>query len=595
MATDPRTRLMPFAVLLVVAGACGQSGSPTGQFEESAHNSGATCRSCHAGFDVGGTVWTSRAAVQPAPGTPVLLTSPEGGQLALAPADESGNFHSTLVDAGEYLVRVGARTSRTWHGIPARGDCNSCHVPDGGATAGGDRSMHDLHTALPAGNDCTHCHHFPATMSIDRLRSPGALSAMEPAPRAPGSMVRIRGMAYAFDPSPGSVVSVRPDIFAPGHFSMFDAILAVAAREGITVRYHFDADRQTHFIDEVDSVPGDYWYHFSYDAGPGNQTEIGYRRAYRWDEALWRHGVWVELVQGEDLDEIKAEYLEEIERERTYGHVIPEVTIALNPSNYQGNPPASHRVTVSRRFSDVRVDSHGLRSTGYPSPYSKPFQPGVVTSLDILLSLRDQGRLDLVTSVFYDRFAGHYIDSYYVVGMGFPGVGTAHASGRHGFVYVTGNGTRQRMPNNADRKFHMTSDIAVVHAPDFSSWRWIELGNPWYEADPGLAVALERSVAEDYDALARGASLHTPVTRVDGTVGVSWVVFEPGRVRITVQDTAGRTIATLRDRSETNLGRHGLAWLPPPGIPDRALLVLEHGLHRQIRDLRAAATVRPDH
>ncbi|MBM4373212.1 MAG: hypothetical protein FJ098_16270, partial [Deltaproteobacteria bacterium] len=211
------------------------------------------------------------------------------------------------------------------------------------------------------------------------------------------------------------------------------------------------------------------------------------------------------------MDELRSAYLREVQREAEKGHVVPLVSISVNPSSYQGNPQGSDRITVTREFRNVRVTPHGTRSAGTAAPYSRPFQPGVATSLDVLLSLRDQGALSLVSSVFYTHFGGHYIDSHYVTALGFPGVGTAHASGRHGFTYTTGNGTPQRMVNNANRTFHITTDIAVLHAPDFSTWVWRELGNPYYESVAPSAELLARSVAEDHEAIGRGFSLHAPV------------------------------------------------------------------------------------
>ena len=62
--------------------------------------------------------------------------------------------------------------------------------------------------------------------------------------------------------------------------------------------------------------------------------------------------------------------------------------------------------------------------------------------------------------------------------MGFSPDSIAHHSGRQGFIYVTENGSPQRLPNKADGKLHITSDILVIHAPDFTTWKWAELGNP---------------------------------------------------------------------------------------------------------------------
>ena len=446
-----------------------------------------------------------------------------------------------------------------------------------------------LHTRLQPDNLCTHCHHFPATKTPASLVPLGVLNAEATTPEPPGSQVDFLGNVYPFDPGPGAISTVRPDIFAPGFFSMFDAILAVAAERGIVIQYHFDEDRQAHFIDAIDGVSGDYWYHFSYDTGGGNANELRNRRAYRWDEALWRPGVWVQLVEGEDLDEIRAEYLEEIQRERDFGHMIPRVSISVNPSDVGGNPPESGRVTVTRTFTDVEVTPHGTRSVGTGAPFSTPFQPDVVTSLDVLLSLQDQGSLDLVTSVFYTRFAGNFIDSHYVVAMGFPGVGIAHASGRQGFVYSTSNGTPQDLPNDAGSTFHITSDISVVHAPDFSRWRWAELGNPYYEDDPALAPDLARSLDEDHNAMGRGFNLHQPVfLKETGSVGVSFAVFEEGPVDLSVRDGAGRVIQPLQAGRTERLGTHQVNWIPTPDLHGSVYVVARRGQLSHTRRINLA-------
>jgi hypothetical protein len=293
------------------------------------------------------------------------------------------------------------------------------------------------------------------------------------------------------------------------------------------------------------------------------------------------------VTEGEALDEIKGAYLREIQREEAHGNVVPLVTIAINPSSHQGNPPGSNRVTVTREFRDVRVQAHDLRAAGAPVPFSRPFQPGVVTSLDVLLSLQDQGELNLVNSVFYTYLAGKYIDSHYVVALGFPGVGTAHASGRHGFTYTTGNGSWQRMVNDANRTFHITADIAVLHAPDFSTWVWRELGNPYYERVAPAAAELARSVAEDHDAMGRGFNLHRPVVDSgEGGAHISFNVFDPGPVRLTVRDSMGSVVAVLAEGFQENLGVQAFRWDPEEPPAGTLYLVMERGGDVQVRRMR---------
>ncbi len=564
----------------------GPTPSPVSSPAPAAHFPGEDCFGCHTRFKAAGTVFTDETARSVAPGARVSLVAPDGSKTVLE-TNARGNIAVPMVPDGVYLTKVGDITSRTWHHIPDQGSCNSCHILGGNASEERSKQLGDYHTRIPADNLCAHCHHFPASMSLGELMAPGVLNVASAPPSPPGSQVSIAGQTYSFDSSKYEIETVRPDIFAPGYFSMFDVILAVAERNGIAIEYEYDESRKTHFITKVNNIGGDFWYHFSYDTGSsaGNRREIQYTRSYRWDEALWRPGVWVRLVEGENLAEVKRQYSEEIERENTSGHLVPLVRFSINPSPYEGNPPGSGRVTVRRDFADVHVTAHGLRSPGYPSPYSKPFQPGVVTSLDVLLSLMDQGKLDVVTSVFYSHFNDNFIDSYYVVELGFPDVGAAHASGRQGFVYTTGNGTPNRLPNNADRKFHITCDISVIHAPDFSYWHWIELGNPYYESENPTG-AQDRAIEEDYDAIGRGFNLHSPHPDPSGRmVRVRYNVLEPGAVKLTVHDDLGRQVTVLYDGFAANVGVHELAWTPDALPSGTYYIKMQYEDHEQVRSV----------
>jgi hypothetical protein len=523
------------------------------KLEITAHNPGGNCLQCHENYSFGGTIFRSGTGDSINPGIPVELISPDGTIFTPDASDQNGNIYASMVSEGEYLIRIGTLRSRTWHQIPLQGACNTCHLAGGNGDEVRTVSLPAYHTAVTPGNQCTDCHHFPATMDYSRLKTEGALYPEAFQPDVPGSLVRISGTDYAFDPVDHEITTTRPDIFAEGYFSMFDVILAVAKQTGIQVDYHYDSLRKTHFITHFDGVEDDYWYHFSYDAGTNNSREITYRRQYRWDEALWRPGVWIHLVTGENLNEIKNEYLEEIDREKNLGNLIPDVMISINPSVYEGNPDGSGRVTVSKTFSNVPVAAHNYRATGYDSPYSKPFQPGVITSMDVLLSLADSGELTLVTGVFYDHFAGNYIDSYYIVEIGFPVEGIAHSSGRQGFVYTTGNGTNYKLVNEADNKFHITSDISVIHAPDFCRWRWIELGNSYYENE---VTRVHDLIAEDYQSISRGFNLHPPMPNpvTKGVLKLRYNIFEQGSLRIELIDMNGKSIHLIKEAYTSDLG-----------------------------------------
>jgi hypothetical protein len=531
-----------------------------------------------------GTVFSDTNATNVRSGIPVKLIRADGTEVILTGTNENGNIAEPIVPDGTYLMTIGSVQSRTWHTIPNQGSCNSCHIL--GGNVGGERTKRfrnaPYHTRIPADNDCTHCHYFPASMDLSQLITPYVLHTTRLAPPTPGSRVDILGTIFPFEPDEYDITTVRPDIFAEGYYSMFDVILAVAERNGIALEYAYDDSRKTHLISRIDNEPGDYWYHFSYDTDDNNE-EIQYRRANRWDEALWRPGVWVQVVEGENLQEIKAEYLEEIQREAAFGRMIPAVNISLTPSDYLGNPPNSGRVTVSREFTDVQVTPHNYRSVGYPSPYSKPFQPGVVTALDVLLSLVDQGELTLATSVFYNHIGQLSIESYFVVAMGFPDEGVAHASGRQGFIYTTENGTPGRLPNDADTKFHITCDIAVLHAPDFSRWRWAELGNPYFEQDDPTSVE-DPTVQEDYNAIPRGFNLHTPFPNpFNGSARITFNIFDPGAVRIEVCDQTGQRLSTLYNQRAETIGIHEVVWDPGNASSGIYYIVMHYERQMQVR------------
>jgi hypothetical protein len=207
----------------------------------------------------------------------------------------------------------------------------------------------------------------------------------------------------------------------------------------------------------------------------------------------------------------------------------------------------------------------------------------VVTALDVLLSLVDQGELTLATSVFYNHIGQLSIESYFVVAMGFPDEGVAHASGRQGFIYTTENGTPGRLPNDADTKFHITCDIAVLHAPDFSRWRWAELGNPYFEQDDPTSVE-DPTVQEDYNAIPRGFNLHAPFPNpFNGSARITFNIFDPGAVRIEVCDQTGQRLSTLYNQRAETIGIHEVVWDPGNASSGIYYIVMHYERQMQVR------------
>ena len=539
------------------------------------HNAGKDCITCHPTFIVGGTVYADTLGKSIAPGVSLSLTDPVGNIITLSASDSNGSISSTAPPVGRYLIHLGAISSRTWHELPQRRSCNTCHFAGGRYSPSTTKRLPANHTALPSDNQCSNCHHFPASMAMEQLMSSGVLTSAHTPDLPPGSYVIIGSDTARFDPSQYSITTLRPDIFAPGFYSMFDVILGVAATRNIPVEYAWDDSCKTFFISKINNKAGSYWFHFSYDASNGSasaggsRTELNNHRANRWDEVLWRPGVWIKVDADENVAELRSYYIREIQRERATGHTIPVVNFNIAPDTVYGNPPGSDRSRINVTYTNVQLTAHSLRSVGYHSPYSKPFQRGVVTSLDIPLSLKDQGKLDMVTSVFYNYFAGNYIDSYYLVELSFPSIGKVHSSGRQGIVYTTDNGDFRngsiiKLPNQANQQHHITCDIDVIHAPDFSRWYWADLGNPYYESkEPTLTDIAEKSVIEDYNAIARGFNLHAPYPNpFNSSVGLSFNIFNPGRVTISIFNALGQKVATLLDNERQDIGIHLLRWSP---------------------------------
>jgi hypothetical protein len=529
-----------------------------------AHHPGEDCLSCHAEFKLAGTVFADTEGTSPMPGVSLQMLNVDGG--AVLSSNAAGNVVSSDVPDGSYLIQLGEISSKTWHAIPEQGSCNTCHEPGGHASAVRTKRMPASHTSIPSDNACVHCHYFPASMAYEQLRTPGVLDGARLALPTDESYVEIKGVRYPFDPNDYVIETVRPDVFAPGYYSLFDVILAVAKRHGIAIDCEYDEAAKTHWISAIDGVPGDYWHHWVFDIGGRNPAnDLNARRDNRWDELLWRPGARVRIVEGENLAELKQAYHAEIAREIASGSAVGNVSISINPGNYQGNPEGSGRVTVTREFRNVRVTAHGLRATTATHIYSKPFQPEVVTVADVVFSLEDQKLLTAVYPVFFDRIAGSYIDSFYIQALGFPDAGVAHASGSQGFICHTHlartNASNGRNINNAANVMHVPLDLMVIHSPDYSRWQWAQLGNPYYEkTEPQMYV---QSILEDWDALERGFNLQVPYPQAfSDAVTIPYNMLELGAVDLSVQDPLGRSVATLLSEPVNDLGVHTITWQP---------------------------------
>jgi hypothetical protein len=159
------------------------------------------------------------------------------------------------------------------------------------------------------------------------------------------------------------------------------------------------------------------------------------------------------------LEAIYESFRKEVERLKMNGGqvVIQRVTIRAPSGQDIRDQAPSGRLT----FRDVAVEPHDVRTD--------VLQPGVVTALDAMISLVEQGELSEIKLTWYERIAGASpVDSYWVEKLTGDG-----AVGGCGFVYETGP---QQFAGFRGSHIHIPADVRVTLSPEYALWFWICLG-----------------------------------------------------------------------------------------------------------------------
>ncbi len=98
------------------------------------------------------------------------------------------------------------------------------------------------------------------------------------------------------------------------------------------------------------------------------------------------------------------------------------------------------------------------------------FQEEVLTSLDIMLSLADQGKLSLDLS-WMENIGTAIVQSYWITK-----INEQKAAGRTGFTYELGEkifiNEKRVFRNN---RLHINPDIRVIAYPEYTHWDWTDL------------------------------------------------------------------------------------------------------------------------
>jgi hypothetical protein len=267
--------------------------------------------------------------------------------------------------------------------------------------------------------------------------------------RAPSARieVEIRGIG-TFSVDPSEVKALRPDVFQPGHLSVFDLVAHLAERGTIQATYRFDPAMNTHIIESLNGRVG-WWYDAHYPGGKFERTTV------RMDHYPVKDGmkILLYLEQPDRLAAIYTSFQEEVTRlAANQGRVvIPKVTIR-GPRR-------------SLTFRDVPVTSHDVRSD--------VFRPGVVTALDVLLSLGELGHLSRLRLTWRTRVGEtEPVENYFVdliAGSDF----SAEAVSPCAFVYDVGADilTKFKLPHrHVAGQIHFPPDLHVLVSPEHVQW-----------------------------------------------------------------------------------------------------------------------------
>lgn len=252
-------------------------------------------------------------------------------------------------------------------------------------------------------------------------------------------VIGIEGLGE-FEFNPGDVISVRDDIFREGFFSLFDVLVYLESNGQIEIEYYFDEDMNTYVISNLDGR-GNWWYDAYYDGGWRE------RSVFRMDHYPYKDKMTLNIVQASEeyLDSIYDTYRQEVARLRENGGrvIVPEVII-------EGQNEVM-------KFENVEIKAYNLRSD--------MFQPGVITAIDTILSLGEEGIISYDLQWYESIGTAGMVKSYWV-----DRINEDESVGRCGFVYEAGD---ERFLFFRGNHNHIPSDVRVINSPQYVKYFWI--------------------------------------------------------------------------------------------------------------------------
>jgi hypothetical protein len=243
---------------------------------------------------------------------------------------------------------------------------------------------------------------------------------------------------FSFDPN--VIESSRPDIINSGYFSIFDILVQLGTEEKIEFAYHFDESMNTHIIDSINGEI-DWWYGGFYNGGWWESN------VFRPDHYPWKDEMTLTFFHknSEELEEIYTVFRKEVDRkEENNGKVIIPLVTIIGTKNRMN-------------FYDVEVTPYNLRND--------VFREGVITAIDVILSLGDSGDLEYELMWYESIGSAGIVKSYWV-----EDINDDKSFERCGFVYESGSYNFEGFIGN---HIHLPSDTRVLTSPEYVKWFWI--------------------------------------------------------------------------------------------------------------------------
>ncbi len=244
----------------------------------------------------------------------------------------------------------------------------------------------------------------------------------------------------AFTFNPQEVQTVREDIFREGFFSIFDVLVHLEQNGQVEVDYYLDEEMNTYVITDINGHEK-WWYDAYYDGGWPE------RSVFRMDHYPYKDQMTLRIMRSSEeyLESVYATYRDEIERrnENEGSIIVPEVIIEGKDETMV--------------FEDFEVKAQNLRSD--------MFQPGVVTAIDTILSLADEGQISYDLQWYESLGTAGVVKSYWV-----NRINDDVSEGRCGFVYEAGDEAFYFFRGNHN---HIPSDARVINSPQYVKYFWI--------------------------------------------------------------------------------------------------------------------------